>query len=302
MTVWIQAIISQLNFEVDITNPILTITLPSISQQFINDSNITTSITCTDLNPFILNFSIYNSSSDLIQTEQNDTPQSTELSLSRNIGITELPLGTYTLNTSCSDSHTARSIPQYEATLDNADKSINYKVQNLNEITIKVLGSQKLNVAGFSTKKMKDRYTWQYDFNNVEDGTIYIYEFLILAKGTDIRYLPDSDYHAHFVTDENWIDFEFAGNEKAIYTVTRIGRNYKVQIKTEKSSLKFSSIGGLNIVKDSRAFSVIEAPDTSPQTSQILNKIAPAAIIMVLLLVTLVGIKADLQKFARGGK
>ncbi len=91
------------NFTIDTTNPIITITLPA--NNTIHNANITVNISCINLNLVNLSYVFFNST-DIVQTEFNDATNVTESFLTQFIDTSGIGNGAYQLNVSCIDNST----------------------------------------------------------------------------------------------------------------------------------------------------------------------------------------------------
>ena len=233
------------NITIDTTFPIIISTSP------LNDSShssaIPVAISCTDTNIFILNYTFFNSSFDILKTVQNGTPFGTELTITDSISIVGLPDGSYQINVSCSDTHTKKNIGDYMPVKDLGNLKLTYTTPKNNDNVGIKLKSTTATLDDFGTIRESDRYVFWFSFLEPEDGTIYEYVFKINNQ-KELSYLADSTFNAHFVTRYNWIDFEFDNNDDAIYTIkqTNDGK-FEVKIQTKKTFLNFRSIGGLNV-------------------------------------------------------
>lgn len=232
------------NFTVDRTDPVLAVTSPL--NQSTHSSDISVEITCTDINGFILNYTFFNESG-VLRSIQDTSLLANTLSISDVIEIENLTDGNYNMNISCSDVHTRKTIPDFQPFKDLGNLKLTYTTPENDVIGIK-LKSTTATLDDFGTFKQIDRYIFWFNMVEPETEIIYEYVFKIDNKETLI-YLPDSDFNGHFVTKYNWIDFEFDGNEDAVYIVKETQDNkFEVKIETRRTGLHFESIGGLNIV------------------------------------------------------
>ncbi len=235
---------ASVNFVLDIINPVLTRTAPENNS--IHSASIPVSLSCTDANIFLLNYTFFQGST-IIKSVQNLTPTGTELSITDTIDTNALASGLYNMNITCSDTHTSTQIPSYSPEKDIANIKLTYNIpQNNDNIGIK-LKSTTATLVNFNTMKEIDRYTFYFEFEEIENGTIYEYVFKITNQ-EKLTYLPESDYKAHFITNYNWIDFDL-NDANAVYTIKKTQDDkYEIKIETTKTFLNFNSIGGLNII------------------------------------------------------
>ena len=240
---------ASVTFDLDTTNPIQTITLPEDLST--HNANITINISCTDLNPFLLNYTIFNSTFGIMKSVQNGSPVGNNLMILDSFDITGIPDAIYTLNSSCSDTHTAKKIPNYITDVDSGNRKITYTTPDENVITIKLKSvPARFSLDSITNTKKTDRYKFGFTPVN-QSRNDYVIEVTSRYK---INYLSDSSYSAHFVTGRNWIDFE--NNDKsATYHIVKVSDFiYDVQIRT--NDLIFDSIGGLNIVTEQITFTI----------------------------------------------
>lgn len=287
---------ASISFSIDTTNPILTVNAPSDASQ--HGFNIAVDIVCVDPNIFLLNYTLSNGSGILI-SEQDNTITGSQLSISSTIEIANLTNGNYEFNTSCSDTHTKKDIGDYKPYKDYGNLKLSYTIaENNNDVIDIKLKTSDATLDDFGTYKMDDRYALWFDFMEEEDGTVYTYKFKIGNKES-ITYLPDSKYNGHFVTNYNWIDFEFDENEDAIYTVKELDDDkYEITIQTKKTYLHFRSIGGLNIVTDERTIT-IDKTLAEPQTTQLLTGFLTGALVIGIIIALIVGSINEFRKRKR---
>lgn len=218
----------------------------TIISGYINDFAFNVSFFDTYLYQILIN--ITNSTGGSIFDFTNTTMGGKKTcNLSRNINVSDNPIGNYIISFSATDSHTLNNIDDYEVI-----SGLNYfrydtKEDNMIRIESDTLPSSK------KTTKLKDRYN--FEFNYLLNQDTYIFRVMSYNK---IDYLPNSEYPAHFVilSDKggNWVDF--GGISKKDIKVTKIDDyEYEVEITSngEKSFL-FNSIGGLNQIEKDYLF------------------------------------------------
>ena len=143
------------------------------------------------------------------------------------------PQGFYTVNITPSDTHTAQEISDYE---------VNKGIQNY------LLFDKKIRITAegaiySNTEKHIDRYDFRFNYLPLiapRNKVFYV------ESDSNLYYIQNSEYKAHFVDYKNkrWIDFE--GIEENP-TITKIhDKKWKVEFENADSKLIFSSIGGLN--------------------------------------------------------
>ncbi len=233
-----------LSISVDTLNPILTINNP-LNNSVFNKAmeNISYNVGCNDNNPFLLNFTLFDSNNANVFSVQNATAVSSNLNLTGAVDISSFNSGNYTGNFSCSDTHTAKEIPNYSYVKDLSRKMFYFNTGN-NIINITMLSKP----AAFElTELYVNKNIDSYGFSYIgETGTpLSTYRFILTTK-QPLIYIKYSGYDAHFISGNNWIDFE--NNDKnAKYSVKRLSK-YKYQITIITNDLNFMSIGGLNVV------------------------------------------------------
>ncbi len=278
-------------FEIDTTFPVITITNPVNGTTF--SADIAVDISCVDLHPFILNYTLFNASSQAERSIQENVSVGNTLTIIDTIPIENLTDGTFTLNISCSDTHTTKAIEDYFPFKDLGNLKLFYTIKE-DLVGIK-LKSSTATLDDFGTFRDTDRYIFWFDFTEPETSTVYEYVFKIDNK-EKLTYLPDSEFKGHFVTKNNWIDFEFDGNEGAIYAIKETQDNkYEVNIKTTKTFLNFKSIGGLNVATSQVIITLDTTVPAVPEVEE-LPFASPAQIVGMLVLLLII------LQFAIGGK
>jgi hypothetical protein len=232
-------------FTVDATNPILSVTAP-INNSWYSDT-VTITATCSDANPYLLNYTFYNI------THQYDSQQDTTapLELSDTVDTSELNSSSYYVNFTCSDSHTSQSIQEYDIVKD----LLNNKITFNKEISIKMYSNDVgFSVEDIAATKLMDRYNFDFG-GSVNKGTYYFE----IKSNYPLYEVKNSGYRGHFVTGKYWLDFN-NDDAKAIYDIIKIDKyTYRIGITT--TSLNFNSIGELNTVKE---FYIVNIDNENP--------------------------------------
>ena len=247
-----------LNYTLDTNPPIISIFSPVNNSIFNNNivNSIQIAANCTDLPVFNLNITVSNSS-DTIATFEDMSPVNNVVSIDDNLNILNLE-GDFTVTYTCADPHTNERISDWNVRKNNSDYEIKY-LTNGNEFRIKYLQND-LTVNSFGSRKSDsdDRYEFYFNTNITESSTEYTYIFEVLSRKV-VHYFPDSKYKAHFITGNNWIDFELE-DPKAEYVITKNSRgNYEVEVTTTLTNLNFKSTGELNIVTQFHNFNVFSS-------------------------------------------
>ncbi len=248
------------DFELDTINPVIVTTSPlDLSTQ---TGNVTVDITCTDSNPFILNYTLFNSSFDLLRTVQDSIVTDFTLEIIDEIDITELNMSDadYQMNISCSDTHTKKQIEDYIVT--SIPNGFRYETTEGNRILINQIG--KPAIPGF--KKETDRY--EFSFGN--SALTETRTFRVIATKNKIEII-ESEFPGHLIIRNgnkgNWIDFK--SSDGIITEVKRISPN-QVEVKVSGTDFSFKSIGGLNVVTEVITFTLdttVPPPAVPPITA-----------------------------------
>ncbi len=232
---------------------------PTISLGLNGDNNF--SITnSTILSPLIHNlsidisfFDIYlyqtlvnitNESGQSIWQRKNTSITGTTVNISESlIDIRNWSIGNYTIKLEATDSHTAKDIGEYDV-----EKGLDYLEYDTEEGTRIRIKSDTFTLF-FKTTKYKDRYDFEFEYLFLKE----YYTFRITSSDI-IEYLPYSrhGFNAHFITGNNWIDFEAVGLKPTDYTIIKINDyTYDVIIKSnDNKKFNFMSLGGLNKVEE----------------------------------------------------
>ena len=142
------------------------------------------------------------------------------------------PQGTYRVNITVADTHTAKIIPDYDIR-----KGFSWLEYN-GKIRIEAEGA-----IWASTKKYYDRYDFRFTYLPLIGPKNKV--FYIESDGPLI-YQEDSQFKAHFVDYKNkkWIDFEGLEGDPIITKIN--DRRWKIEFTNSDSKVIFNSIGGLN--------------------------------------------------------
>ena len=233
-----------LNITIDTINPAIVITSPlnnSVIDKTFNDLEFNS--LCTDISPLAYNISLIDSSGNVLNSSQNNSPILTELQLKGEFGLSSVPSGEYTLNFTCVDSHTYTDAKIVDVYKDELLKKLYYTTKSSNDISIQFVSSN-MNLCDFSSYPLFDREVFVYDFScNKGIGQNY-YQFILRDNYGKLKYLPKSKYKAHFVTEDNFITFDLKNAE---YSIAKSGKDYAITVWTYDTYLEFkNSIGGLN--------------------------------------------------------
>lgn len=234
-----------LSFKIDIVNPTDDLLTVIPTRTFISqDTNFT--ITATDQNLEAHNVTCFRNGTDIINFSQealNIAQTINQIKIQANISWGE---DLYYCFSNESDDHTALSIPDYVV----SQNSSSLRFDTPDGVSIKIhskllsfvwLFQERL--ISLKTQKRTDRYIFNLTFLEGITLPFNITLPVEIESNSILRYRKTSQYSGHFVTKENWIDF----GKGYSTTVTKIkDNNYKVDIKTNKLSWVFESIGGVN--------------------------------------------------------
>lgn len=201
-----------------------------------------------DLYDYSINISYFNT--DIgetvnIYSEAGIVSGYTWYNISRLLNFSSFPNGTlFSLDARACDSHTAKEIGDAEA----VKKDKNALTFQFKDVQVKVSSASGSETKA-DTVKLKDRYTFSFQYSKPEKKIFYV------ECTQPLVYLPNSPYQAHFICGKHWIDFEdsIKGGLKPI--VTKDGERYRVDIDNSDLSLGFNSVGELNCIQSSITFS-----------------------------------------------
>lgn len=240
------------NLTIDTVNPVITWTVPLNDNSSIyttSTSDFNTDINLSDTNLFAFNFTVHNSTGGLIQTAEIINLNVTSHVISENIDLTSLNIGVYTVTVTVSDDHTANSWTP------NKIDTIGDRLKIDDFISIM---PENFDIDDLTYKLLSDRITYSF-FPSEFSPSLLSYE---VECDEGLHYRPNSDFKGLFVCGRFWLDFENPDD----FPVTVEIISYKKAIVTTRAS-SFNSIGGLNIVTESRSFTYaqnISLSDPSP--------------------------------------
>jgi len=166
-----------------------------------------------------------------------------------------MPNGYYTMFIESADSHTNKYFPDALFVNKNqGDRKLTFGFAD-NTIQVSLVGGNVLGqFESINTTKLEDRYTFELDFRNtITPNSRMIFR---VESESPLNYLSGSDYPAHMVTGDYWLDFagvegnfdvncfEYANEEQPGVDCMA----YDVEITTANGADKFvfESLGGLN--------------------------------------------------------
>ncbi len=245
-----------LNYTLDTIPPIIFPISPPDLSSFNRDiiSSIIIKANCTDVPVFRLNITIENAS-DRIASFESRSPVNNVIVIDETLDISNLGIGTYFVNHTCSDPHTKGIIQDYNIRKNLSSNSIRYVTPALNQFEIVYLQGLEINDFGSSKADSEDRYKFWFNTNWTESKTIRTFIFELTSK-KPVYYISNSKFKGHFITGDNWIDFEL-DDDQAVYIVTKNARgNWEVEITTARTNLNFNSVGDLNIASVTTQFEI----------------------------------------------
>ncbi len=238
-----------LNYTLDTVPPIISPINPTNNKRFNRDvfSSISVKANCTDAPVFRFNITIQNDS-DRIASFESRSPVNNFIIIDDQLTISNLGVGNYSVNHTCADPHTKQLIGDYDTRKNSTDFDVITYDTGSSKFEIKYIRNS-LSINDFGTSKLdtNDKYKFWFNTNQTESKTKRTFIFEIISN-KPVYYLENSKYNGHFITGNNWIDFELE-DEDATYSVTKNGiDNFEVSVTTSKTSLEFESVGDLNVI------------------------------------------------------
>ena len=238
---------------IDTTTPTLSITAPSGTPSYYYADSNSMSVSCNDTNVYNLTCDVLNSSG-VQNSYTNSTPVGNYLTLTNEFTSALTDLGTYTVNCSCSDSHTAG---KWEADEIETGDGFLRVWKNGALVNITWPWSQTPDY-----EELNDRVKWSINAPIDGLGNVKV-KFHFTCNGpADV--IEDSDYAGHFIcNNEFWSDFQDAADEG--YDVKVVQEAWDtVEIEIEKDDAGDPggwtyidpAVGGLNRADASENFSI----------------------------------------------
>lgn len=190
---------------------------------------------------FLINVTL-DSSGASYYNQSNESLSGLTWNITKTIDSTNFPSGNYTVDIFASDSHTAHEIKNYQVLKKPQEIQFTTTEKNI----IKFITDEPVDIT--ETKK-KDRYSLEFEYSSAK---INKKRLIYLECNNKLTYLPESNYTGHFICTNgfygNWIDFESEYPLEENVKVKQITPNrYEIEFKTKDKSVKFNSIGGLNV-------------------------------------------------------
>jgi len=186
--------------------------------------------------------------------------------------VTSLSPGSHIINITVADGHTAKSIPDYNWYNGLFNDYLQYET---GKAIIRIDAVDGSIWDSFTSKKEKDRYTFDYEPYDTKKTT---YSFEVNSnKQLRIAKKPTSEISQWLIIDDHWLDFYIPGTTVNIKKINEYTARIDVTGITDKSKLSFSSIGDLNIV--SRLFNFTTTNLTATY-SKFINELSPQTILL----------------------
>jgi len=182
--------------------------------------DIKLNVTFNDVNLYAISNTINCEQDGNIYNFQQSDITTQEYEINDEVSIQGLKTQDCNINMTYSDSHTDAEIEEYQHEIKN--NTIEYVTEN--NIKISVTGHGNVNKA--DTKKIKDRYNFEFEY----DDTKLLRKYTVKAD-EKIQYIPNSEYPAHFVVWNekiqrgNWIDFALENSNDFNYIINKINNN-----------------------------------------------------------------------------
>jgi len=234
-------------YDFDDSEPFITsITPEPFNTTIFTGFNMTIAGNITDDGIWKVNRSIYYPNGSLFfNNYSGELPNVTTYQWSETFDTTSEPNGYWQMHIESADSHTKKYFkPANNIVKDNLHKKLHYEF-DFNTIEISLIdGNVMGQFESLDTVKTDDRYSFEFNFKNKLTPNSRM-TFRVHSENK-LYYLDWSEYNAHFISGDNWIDFEGVDGD---FTIKKIDDyNYNVEITTHKQeqNLKFQSLGGLN--------------------------------------------------------
>ena len=211
---------------------------------------------------------IYNASGALVynDTDENLTVESKDFT--ETVNLSGYGLGQYNVTMTLTDDHTKKLWDDKKGTkITKPQRGVRFLTPEGNDIQIE--SDDYVDLSGVETKKLKDRYTFEFKHTKAKNTRTYT---LKANKGEMINYRGDLWPYPVFVVEggsfknANWVDFN---DETAVsYTVNKVGDDWRVTIHypTKQKNSKIRSIGGLNSRVENYAFTLTR--DATPEQAE----------------------------------
>lgn len=197
--------------------------------EFTANETITFSLYGYDINLFSLRADFYYPNGTLAYNFSELNILGSNYTLENNIKLTVA--GNWTAKGNATDSHTDNILNNLEVL--KGDNNLTYN-------NIKIVSPNAIKT---NTIKLKDRYTFEFNYEEGIGTRIY---YLYTSDNSELYYIKNSEYNAHFVNFKNnlWIDFD---GTNLNYEVKKITNSYyTITFYNAKNTLKFNSIGSQN--------------------------------------------------------
>ena len=247
----------EINFYLDTNTPVITINNPANNSAF--NADFLMNFSFTDLYLYKVNYTIYNSSNHVVGGNASGALPANTISYNFTdiFDVSAQGNGSYYVNISATDTHTKNSIDDIAFIKDETDneKIVTFKLDG-GDLQIKF--PKQINV---DMIKDVDRYRFKMSVANA--GSTHNIKIL----SSQITYLADSVYPAHFIINERyWLDW--LSDDLVINDVFYEDGFYKVQLTFNKENIISDSLGGLNEVSKQLNFIIDITPPNITFISQ----------------------------------
>lgn len=248
--------------------------LPTLATSFLNNTIVFLSNLTGEFN-FSDNFLLYsyNFTIDGLLIRNSTNLATTFLQYNLSYNVSNLTAGAHNLSARFADGHTARELGgAYDYTNGLFDDYLRYDFYDGGFAKIRPLYGSIFD--SFSTDRMKDRYTFQYE---PTADTLSEYVFVVESDSfIDIIIAPDTQYESWLILGNHWLDFELPDEPDSKVAIKRIT---STEVQVTVSGIKnptlqqYSSIGDLNVVTRNFIFTTTNASVTySSSVSELENQ------------------------------
>lgn len=242
-------------FYIDNVNPTITANFSNNTARF--NTPLNGSFNLTD--GFLL-YS-YNFSIDGLQFDYKNNLATTQYVYNLSLDVSNLSIGNHTLKLTIADGHTAKKLGGDFKVKDGIfNNKLGYEFYDRGGVEI---NHQDVSVFDkFTTKKEKDRYTFDFTPNKNKDS----YTFTVDSDLDKIEIVnTESKYKNYLIIGNHWLDFVLADQPQSTVEITRVN-DFEVIVTVGNlnpaETYRFSSIGDLNIIEQTFGFSNVNMTTT----------------------------------------
>lgn len=256
-----------LNYTIDKILPVITVYSPSDKSRFnkYTVSQININADCYDNNIYKFNITIKNLTNDVVATYESYDDVDGLITIDEILSISNLAQTNYTITHFCADQHTKKAIPDYiiRKSKDNDINSIKWTTPTGNEFELKCRYDNGISSYGSYKSDDNSKYIFYFELNETGNSEKEI-ECELENKKFPVTYLPNSPYPAHFIMENNWIDFVLDDLNAEYEVSLNKNNNYEIKIMTTLNELVFNSVGELNtqtVITEIEIYEVIPRED-----------------------------------------